>query len=458
MLNIRSLTKLSGLIAASLLTGIASQVHATTLLEIYDRAAQNDPQIRAADANRLATREAHPQAWAQLLPNISANANWSSVACSANSAACAAVGFPTGPQPTDAYTKRGGSFSLDAEERINLPLMLRNLKHTDYVLAQADITYHAAEQDLAVRVANAYFNVLSAQDVLTSSQASLAAFNKQLEQQEKRFEVGLSANTDVQEARAARDAASATVISSKQALASAQEQLRVIAGTFVDKLAAPVDDMPLIMPEPQNEEDWVKKALDGNLNLAAARVSLDMATYDLGTTKTYRYPSLTLGASYNNNKTFNDFDTSNGIHSWNGTIVSVGISVPLFSGGMISSQIRQSTYLQRAARENVELATRQTDSGARNAFLGMESAIALVKANKQAYESAKLALQATEAGFDVGTRTTIDVLNSRKALLTAEVQYEQSRYQYITQLITLKQTSGELSRADLELINSWLTK
>jgi len=445
---------------SALLVACALPAQATNLLEIYDRAAQNDPQIRAADANRLANREARPQAWAQLLPNISANADWSSVACSANASQCNGVGLynPLAPVPTDSYTKRGGSYGISATERVNIPLMLRNLKRTDYVLAQADLTYHAAEQDLAVRVANAYFGVLSAQDVLSSAQASLAAFNKQLEQQEKRFEVGLSANTDVQEARAARDSASATVISAKRSLASAQEQLRVIAGTFVDNLAAPIDDVPLIVPDPQNEDEWVRKSLESNLNLAAARIALETASYDLGTVKTYRYPSLTLGASYNNSKTFNNFDTSKGVNSWDGTIISVGISVPIFSGGLVSSQIRENTYLQRAARENVELATRQTDSGARDAYLGMQSSIALVQANKQALESARLALQATEAGFDVGTRTTIDVLNARKALLSAEVQYEQSRYGYITQLIVLKQVSGSLSRADLELINSWLTK
>ncbi len=450
------------MIASLLLTVIAAQAHATNLLEIYDRAAQNDPAIRQADATRLATREARPQAWAQLLPNISANANWSSVACGANSFQCPTPGIPaanlTGTDRAEPSTARGGSYGISAVESINLPLMLRNLKRTDYVLAQADLTYHAAEQDLAVRVAKAYFGVLSAQDVLNSAQGSLAAFNKQLEQQEKRFEVGLSANTDVQEARAARDSASAIVISSKRALASAQEQLRIIAGSIVDNLAAPIDDMPLIVPDPQSEEEWVKQSLDGNLNLAAARVALDAATYDLGTVKTYRYPSLTLGANYDNRKIFSDFDTQKGLNSWAGTIISVGISVPIFSGGMVSSQIRQDVYLQRAARENVELVTRQTDSGARDAYLGMQSAIALVQANKQALESAQLALQATEAGFDVGTRTTIDVLNSRKALLSAEVQYEQSRYDYISQLIVLKQVNGTLSRGDLELINSWLVK
>jgi outer membrane protein len=455
MMQTRKLFILAALAVAPM---VAIDAQATTLLEIYDRAAQNDPAIRQADANRLATHEARPQAWAQLLPNISANANWSAAACNVNAVQCNSVGYPDGTVHTEPYTKRGGSYGISAVERINIPAMLRNLKRTDYVLAQADLTYHAAEQDLAVRVATAYFGVLSAQDILTSSQASLAAFNKQLEQQEKRFEVGLSANTDVQEARAARDSANATVISSKRALASAQEQLRIIAGGFVDNLAAPIDNMPLIVPDPQSEDEWVKRSLDGNLSLAAARIGLDTATYDLGTAKTNRYPSLTLGASYNNSKTFNNFDTSQGINSWNGTIVSVGVSVPIFSGGMISSQIRQDAYLQRAARENVELVTRQTDSGARDAFLGMQSSIALVQANKQAYDSARLALQATEAGFDVGTRTTIDVLNARKQLLNAEVQYEQSRYDYIKQLIRLKQVSGALNRGDLELINSWLTQ
>lgn len=460
MSHLRKLSNTLLPLMISLLLGVATATaHATTnLLDIYDRAAQNDPEIRAADANRLATREARPQAWAQLLPNISANANWTSMACGAYSTECDSVGIPTSNISTSPTTVRGGSYGINAVEKINLPLMLRNLKRTDYVLAQADLTYHAAEQNLAVRVAQAYFNVLNAQDALSSAQANLAALNKQLEQQEKRFEVGLSANTDVQEARAARDSASAKVISSKQAVSSALEQLRVIAGTILDDLAVPGDDMPLIVPDPQNEEEWVKKSLDGNLDLATARISLDTASYDLGTARTARYPSLTLGASYNNSKFFNNFDTSQGINVWNGTIISAGISVPLFSGGMISSQIRQNVYLQRAARENVELATRQTDSNARDAYLGMQSAIALVQANKQALDSARLALQATEAGFDVGTRTTIDVLNSRNALFTADLQYKQSRYQYITQLIVLKQVSGELSRADLEMINSWLNK
>lgn len=427
--------------------------HATTLLDIYDRAAQSDPQIRAAEATRLATREARPQAWSSFMPDIAAVADWSAV--------------KTGPQQTlnngqvvklDSGTTRGGSYGIEAVETINIPAMLRALKRTDYVLAQADLTYHAAEQDLAVRVAAAYFNVLAAKDTLNSAQASYEAFNRQLEQQEKRFEVGLSANTDVAEARASRDNANSIVISSKRQLASAQEALRVVAGSLADTELAPVaDEFPLIIPEPQNQEEWVHKAMDGNLNLAANRLSLETATFDVGTLKTNRYPQLTLGASYVNNSTYNNFDVSNSVNGWSGTAVSIGIRVPIFTGGLISSQIRQGVYLERAARENVELATRQTESLARDAYLGMESAIALVQSSKQALESTRLALQATEAGFEVGTRTTIDVLNARKNLLAAEVAYEQSRYSYITNLIVLKQVTGSLKRADLEAINNWLT-
>jgi len=445
------------LIAASIAMAMQTS-HATDLLEIYDQAAINDPTILTAASVRLAAREAKPQAWANLLPNISANANWSNIECVGYSQ-CISSGVPVGTSPNNnVVTQRGGTWGITATEQINIPAMLRNLKRTDYTLAQADLTYHAAEQTLAVRVTQRYFNVLLAKDTLNSAQASLAAFNQQLEQQQSRFDVGLSAETDVQEARAARDSASATVISAKRNLASAQEQLREIAGAEIEDLAAPGDDMPLITLEPQNIEAWVEKSLEGNLTLASSRISMEAASYDLGTLKTRRYPSLSLGASYNNSSAFRDLEVHDSTKRWTGTILSVGISVPIFTGGMLASQVSQGQYQLDAARHTVELVTRQTDSSARDAYLGMQSSVALVQANKQALESARLALDATEAGVEVGTRTTIDVLNSRKSLQLAEVQYQQSRYQYITQLITLKQITGELDRADLEQINGWLTK
>jgi outer membrane protein len=250
------------------------------------------------------------------------------------------------------------------------------------------------------------------------------------------------------------------VISSKQTLTTKILLLRETTGESYDaaELAAPGDDMPLLVPEPQDGEKWVQSALAGNLDLAYSRISLDLATHDLGTYKTERWPSLTVGASYSNQNQYENFNATGAPrNSWDKN-VSVGITVPIFSGGKVSSDIRTGVYNQRAARENVELNTRQTESSARDTYLSVQSSISLVQANKQALESQRLALQATEAGFQVGTRTNIDVLNARRTLYSTEVSYAQSRYNYLQYIIKLKQVVGALNRTDLEQINSWLVK
>lgn len=446
-------------LAIALACGGIQTSSAASLLDVYDQAAQSDPTIRAAEATRLATREARPQAWSNFLPDISANASWSGTTSGGDLNSPAGQAFNT--TRLIPGTVRGGSWGLSAVESVNLPSMLRALQRTDYTLAQADLTYHAAEQNLAVRVAQRYFNVLAARDSLSAAESSLEALNQQLERAEKRFEVGLSAITDVQEARASRDRATATVISAKRTLATNQELLREITGSVSEPLAAPGDDMPLISPDPQNEDQWVQKAMEGNLDLANSRINLDIATHDVGTQKLTRWPTVTLGANYRNSNAYDDLKalgSDNTTNTWTGTWFSLGITVPLFTGGQTSSLIRQAVYTQRAFRERLEQSTRETERAARDAYLSVESSISQVQANRQALESSRLALQATEAGFDVGTRTTIDVLNSRNALLTAEQNYFQSRYTYITSLITLKSVTGTLMREDLVQINSWLTR
>lgn len=433
---------LSLVVASALITFVPAQ--ATSLLDVYDQAAQSDPTIRAAAATRLASREARPQAIASFFPDISANISWE--------------GSRSPDNKSIMQTTRGGSYGIKATESINLPKVLRDLNRTDYTLAQADLTYHSAELNLITRVATRYFNVLSAKDALKAAQSSLESLNQQLERAEKRFEVGLAAITDVQEARASRDSANSRVISAKRTLATNQELLREITGSSLDDLAAPGEDMPLITPDPQSADEWAQKAMNGNIDLASSRLSLEISTFDLGTQKLNRFPTLSLGAEYTNSNKYQDFSLGTTKNSWSGTWLSAGITVPLFSGGAVSSDIRKSVYQQRAAHEKVEQVTRETERSARDAYLGLQSSIAQVQANKQALESSRLALQATEAGFNVGTRTTIDVLTSRNNLLTAEQNYASSRYSYITNLITLKTVTGTLTRDDLQLINSWLTQ
>lgn len=447
------LSTLAASVALVLFAG-APMAEAANLVEVYQQASQSDPQIREAEANRLATREARPQALATFLPQASATADY---AVENRGGVVSAGGGTGGGGLTQNGTTRGGTYGIGITESFNLPAAWRSLKRTDYQLAQAELTYQAAQQSLIVRVAQRYFNVLQARDSLASAQASLDAYNRQLEQQEKRFEVGLAAITDVQEARAARDSANAQVISAKRVLATNQQLLRELTGEGFEMLAAPGEDMPLKTPEPENEDQWVTKAMEANLDLLSSRISLELATHDLGSQRTNRFPTVTLGAGYTNSNTYLDTDFNDADNSWN-KYASIGISVPIFSGGAVSSQIRQAVYTQRAARERVERVTRETDRGTRDNFLGVQSSISQVQAYKQALESARLALEATRAGFEVGTRTNIDVLNSQRQLQSAEASYLQSRYTYIQNLISLKQVAGSLNPADLEEINGWLTQ
>lgn len=447
------IARLHALSAAAVAIALAANAGAANLIEVYQRASQSDPQIREAEANRLATREARPQALAGFLPQVEATGAYTD--SSVGGSASALSGGGTGGGTT--LGGRGGTYGLAVTEQFNLPQTWRSLKRTDYQLAQAEVVYRSAQQDLAVRVAQRYFGVLQARDSLASAEASLEAFNRQLEQSDKRFEVGLSAITEVQEARASRDSAAAQVISAKRELATAQQLLRELTGEGFETLAAPGDDMPLKVPEPQSEEQWVNTSLERNLALQNSRLNLELATHDVGTARTGRWPTLSLSAGYTNSNRYVDTDFGDASNGWE-KYASVGITVPIFSGGSVSSQIRQAVYLERAAREQVEQTTRETDRGARDAFLGMQSSISQVQAYRQALESARTALEATRAGFEVGTRTNIDVLNSQRQLQSAEATYLQSRYQYIQNIITLKQVAGTLSVADLEEINGWLTR
>jgi outer membrane protein len=360
-------------------------------------------------------------------------------------------------QLTRAGTTHGGTYGLSVTESVNIPAALRAYKRADYVLAQAELTYQAAQQDLIVRAATRYFSVLAARDSLLSAETSLDAYNRTLEQQEKRFEVGLAAITDVQEARAARDAATAQVIAAKRVLATNQQLLRELTGEGFEMLSTLGEDMPLRTPEPENEDQWVARAMEGNLDLLSSRIAFDLATHDLGTQRTNRWPTLTLGAGYTNSNTYLSDDFNDADNSWR-KYASIGISVPIFSGGAVSSQIRQAVYNQRAARERVERVTRETDRATRDFFLSVQSSISQVQANRQALESSRLALEATRAGFEVGTRTNIDVLTSQRTLQTVEAAYLQSRYTYIQNLISLKLAAGTLNPADLQEINGWLVQ
>ena len=277
---------------------------ATNLIEVYQLALQNDPQIREADANRLASRESKPQALSALLPQINASGSYDRAKSDGSSTFPFTIPPTTpGGEPTIQQLSRDFEDDLDTTAyQIQLRQTLfrwdqwATLKRADAEVAQAEADYQAAQQDLIQRAAQRYFDVLAAQDTVDAGQAALEAFSRQLEQAEKRFEVGLIAITDVQEARAAHDQAVARVIQVKRELATAHELLRELTGESFDTLSAPIDDMPLRSPDPENEEQWVTTALEQNLRVISARLATDIAKQDVSVARAGHYPSIDLVA------------------------------------------------------------------------------------------------------------------------------------------------------------------
>jgi len=448
-------------------TGAAAR--ATDLMAVYRLALQNDPQLREAEATRLAALESKPQAIAQLLPQLSAGgvAQQERDKGSSNLIETAQVG---GRNISEAFPFDGRISSGLHHYGVDLRQNLFNwqnwvaLKRADSQVAQAEADYQAAQEDLIARVSQRYFDVLAAQDDLEAQQANLDSVSRQLEQAEKRYEVGYVAVTDVEEARAARDSGAAAVIGAKRALASARELLREITGEVFEHLAQPVEPFELSEPQPSSEDRWVDMALQQNLSLIASRLAADIARENVSAARGGHLPSLDLvGSRYrvtSGGVYTNANDTPYGSNSTDQyqNVLGLQLTFPLYSGGMVASQVRQAVYQQRAAKERVERVARQTEHDARDAYLGVLSEISRVKALRRAVDSNTTALKATEAGYEAGTRTAVEVLDSRRQWVQARTDYARSRYDYMINVLHLQQAAGILSEQSLVRLNALLTE
>ncbi|MFO0335790.1 MAG: TolC family outer membrane protein [Pseudomonadota bacterium] len=446
---------LTGLLAASL-PGLAA---AADLAEVYQRALRNDPQLREAEALRLAAREARPQALASLLPQLSASGGYEQSENDGNRLEFDATGNAAPFASASDLDVR--TWQVQLRQTIFRWDQFATFRRAGVEVAQAEVDFRAAQQDVILRTAQAYFNVLAARDTLDAAEAAAEAISRQLEQAEKRFEVGLIAITDVQEAKAAADQANATVIGAKRALATAREQLRELTGDAFDELEKPGDDMPLVSPDPASEDDWVKAALDQNLRLQSSRLAAEIARENIAVARGGHLPTLDLvvgrssfeqdGDSTTPRGTFTT-DTSNDEDS-----IGIQVTVPIYSGGATSSRVREAVYRQRAARERLERTARETERRTRDAYLGVLSEISRVQSLRQALESSRTALAATEAGYEVGTRTAVDVLDARRRLFQAQTDYARSRYDYVLNVLALEQAAGTLDEARLTRVNGWLS-
>ena len=455
---------------ACLLAACAGTAQAKDLVGVFEDALKSDPVIRQADANRLAARESRPQAWSALLPQLNGTAGVTKDHQSGFQDSIITIPNPTPGQPPFVVVPEGDTidtttktWGLNLKQNVFSWSNWMTLKAASAQVAQAEATYQAAEQQLILRVAQAYFNVLTADDTLEADQTALEAISRQLDQATTRFDVGLIAITDVEDAKAARDTAAATVIADKRTLATSEDQLQEITGQKYDRLAKPGTDMPLLNPEPADEGRWVSISLEQNPTLISSRLGADIARDNVRVAIGGHLPSLDViaGRSYTHtsaDEVFQGAPPFSGVDSKvNDRQITLQLTVPLFSGGFTQSKVRQAEYLWIAAKEGVVQSSRATERQARDAYLGVISGISRVQALRQALASNQTALKATEAGYEVGTRTSVDLLNARRNLVQAQTNYAVARYDYIVSVLTLRLAAGTLDRPELTSVNTWLT-
>jgi outer membrane protein len=425
---------------------ISPSLYAETLLELYDQAFQNDPQLKIAESEVLANRQLKPQAQASLAPqltlggSVSENIGMSDWFTGDNT------------ESTNANYNLSLSYAL---YRQNLNIAV---EQTDSVVAQTEAAYQSSKQDLMIRLANAFFNILASQDNVNFARSTKEAFYRQLDQAQKRFEVGLIAITDVQESQAGYDLAVADEILALNQVDNAIEALREITGSYHHLTQTLTEEMDLVSPDPENIDEWTTIALENNPQLTAAKYSIETSMKEIKKQRAAHLPTVDLVAQHSyRDRLRGDNDL---FGSATGTDNSIGVQIgySLFEGGGIRAREREAQQRHTQALDQLTQVQRTVQRQTRNAYLNVLSSISRINATKQALTSTETALEAVQIGYEVGTRTSVDVLNARRDLLQAQRDYAGSRYDYVLNTLNLKQAAGLISLDDFEKINQWLVE
>lgn len=433
------------LTSLSLALLLANSAHALDLTEAYAKARQNDPTWLAAGNNYLAGTEEAAVSRGGLLPNVVASGSISKDEFEP------AVSDPT--IPTDSDTTQ---WAIKATQPLFRADAWFDYQRARASSSQAEAVYRSQEQELALRVSQAYFTVLSAQETLAYAQSEEAAYGRQLDQAQQRFDVGLIAITDVLEARASFDGARANRIAAESALASAQENLAVVIGEAPDRLAPLKPDAPMVKPVPADPEAWVVLARERNPDLIAAQRNYETVRAVSRQVRAGYLPSVDLFASYS------DVDRDSGsdpvFSRQNGTTTSYGVeaSWSLFAGGRTYAASKQASYRAAAAQDAAVGTEKQVVNATRTAFMNVTADSYRVEARKQAVASSEASLEATQAGYEVGTRNIVDVLLAQRNAFAAKRDYAAARYDYVLNSLRLKAASGQLSEVDIRELNNWL--
>ncbi|HBV77152.1 MULTISPECIES: outer membrane channel protein TolC [Vibrio] len=433
----------------SLSLGGTHLAHADDLAEIYNQAKENDPLLLSSKADRDAAFEAINSSRGVLLPQINLTAGYN---ITRN------IDSHDSHRPS-AYTDENNNFTagLDFSQQLYQRDSWVNLDIAEQNARQQDSSYASQQQSLILRVSQAYFGVLQAQDNLSFVSAEKKAVGRQLEQTKQRFDVGLSAITDVHDAQAQYDSVLADEILAQNDLTNSYEELREITGQDNKDLRI-LDTKRFSASTPQTTQNsLVDEAQTKNLDLLTARIAQDIAKSNISLANSGYTPSLTLDAGYQ----YSDVDAHNdhsSLNNYKSNDYNVGINlvVPLYQGGSTSADVKTAQYQYVSASQQLEATYRGVVKNVRAYYNNINASIGTIRAYQQSVVSAKSALEATEAGYEVGTRTIVDVLDSTRSLYDANRNLSDARYNYILSVLQLKQAVGTLSEQDILDINTGL--
>lgn len=447
----------------------AGAAHADDLLQVYQEARASDPTLAGAEATKLATDENVNQARAQLLPQIGVNLDFTRSRGGENGITL--VPDPSTPNdpnnliPVDGVTTTSYTRSTNATLTQSILDISKwtALKASHYTADAGAATYDAAQQQLLINVARAYFDVLSAVDTLKFSDANEKALARQLEQAQQRFEVGLAAITDVNDAKAQHDQAVASVISNQNAVDTAREAVRQLTNKEPGEFKRLREALPLDHPTPDDPAAWVEVALKNNPVLKSSALQVDAANANINTARAGHLPTITGSLSYGRSASWSDsrYGGLGSVHDFSGdprwgNTVQLQLNVPIFSGGLTQSRVRQAIYNRDFAQDQYEFNRRQVEAATRNDYRSVIAGASEVEATKAAVVSAQSSVEATQAGYEVGTRTIVDVLISQQTLLQAQSAYSTARHAFVLNGLLLKQAAGVIEVKDLEAINALL--
>ena len=437
--------RLAGRVAVTMAVALmAGQAAAADLEQIYREALAYDAALAAARASAEAGREKLPQGRAGLLPslNLTGNTNWN------DSTAHLATGNPSGR-----YNSNGWQVQLTQ------PLFRWQnwvqYKQGEMQAALADAQYQLAVQDLTLRASQAYFDVLGAQDVLAAAQALNEANTQQLALAKKSFEVGTVTITDVHEAQSRADLSSAQTIAAESDLAVKRHALLVLTGKEPDALKGLRKGVALSRPEPADIQSWVAAAETSNLSVQANQLVSEIATREVERNRAGHLPTVDMVASRGNTATSNPLGNFSAYNT-DSTVVGLQLAVPLFQGGATNSRVREASALREKAVSDLDNARRTAAQSARQAYLGVTSGLAQVKAFEAAQVSSRSALDANKLGYEVGVRINIDVLNAQSQLFDTQQKLAKARYDTLMAQLKLKAAAGTLGDEDIKAINALL--